>query len=120
MVDNSLYLRSQKQVLISKNNNFIIDEDYDVDVDVTIILDDRLRSLNNSHIFKKYIGLNRYYVFFILRICNPLVKIQIMEGSPSNIHNVFYSKDEKYNNCIYVFFHSLTNKVTNIRHIIKN
>lgn len=121
MVDTSLYLRSQKQLLINgkkKDSNF--EEDYDIDMDVSITLNERLNSLNNSHKFKKYVGLNRYYVFFVLCIFNPLIKIQIVEGTPSNMHNIFYSKDEKRNNCIYIFYNPLTNNVTNIRYITKN
>lgn len=124
MVDNSIYLRSQRQILINndeKNGNFrIFEDDYDIDVDVSVSLNDRLNSLNNSHVFKKYIGLNRYYVFFVLCVFNPFVSVKIVEGTPSNMHNIFYSKDEKCNNCIYIFYHHVTNKVTNIRYITKN
>lgn len=124
MIDNSPYLRSEKQLLINDNqkiSNFtIFEEDYDIDMDTNIMLNDRIIYLNKSYNFKKYVGFNKYSIFLILKILNPFVKIQIIEGTPSNIHNIFYSKDEKHNNCIYIFYHHLTNNVTNIRYITKN
>lgn len=120
MIDNSSFLRNQKQLLIDndeKNVNFrIFEKEYDTD----IILNENISNINRSHVFKKYIGFNKYYIFFILRILNPVTKIQIIEATPSNIHNIFYSKNEKYNNCIYIYYHPVTNKVTNIRYITKN
>jgi hypothetical protein len=122
MAYNNNYLRSQKKLLINsdkKDNNFILfcDDEYDSDVDIHIELNERLTMINNSYIYKKYIGFNKYFVFFILRLLNPLIKIQLIEGTPSKIYNIFYSKDEKYNDCIYIFYSTSTNKVINIRYI---
>jgi hypothetical protein len=118
---NNTHLRNQKQVLIKtddKNNNFrLYDEEYDSDMDTEIHLDDRLVILNNSYKFKKYIGFNKYYVFIILRILNPFKKIELVEGTPSNMHRIFYSKDKKYSNCIYIFYNNITNRVINVRYI---
>lgn len=118
------YLRNQKEILINddkKDLNFnLFDDDYDSDVDIDIDFKNRLTMINNSYIYKKYIGFNKYFVFFILRMLNPRIKIQLVEGTPSKMYNIFYSKDDKYNDCIYIFYSTSTNKAINIRYITYN
>lgn len=114
MTDNVSHLRIQTQVLIGNN------EEDDDDLHTEEFMHNNVNSSNNSRVFEKYIGMNKYYVLFILFIKNPFSPFMLLECTPSNMINIYHSKSPRYNNCIYIFFNPLTNKVTHIRHIIKN
>lgn len=115
MTDNTSHLKIHSQLLISK-----IDEEDDDELYTEDFMDSNVKTSNNSRVFEKYIGMNKYYVFFILFMKNPFSPFLILESTPSNMRNIYHSKDPRYNNCIYIFFNPATNKVTHIRHIIKN
>lgn len=107
MTDNAIHLRSQSQSLIGGGD----DEEY-----VEEFISDN-NTLKHTEKLQKYVGINKYYVFFILRLINPFTNIKLIEYGQSNVINLEYSKDQKLYNTIYIFFHSLTNEVVHIIHI---
>lgn len=116
MTDNASHLRNQTQVLIGNNQEHEDNDDIYSEEDMYIYVN----SSNNSRVFEKYIGMNKYYVFFILFLKNPFSRLMLLETTPSNIINIYHSKKACYNDCIYIFFNTLTNKVTHIRYITNN
>jgi hypothetical protein len=114
MTDNASHLRAQTELMINQN------DDNDDDLYTEEFMYSHVNSSNNSRVFEKYIDKNKYYVFFMLFITKPFSPFMLVECSPSNMINIYHSKDPRHNNCIYIFFNPLTNKVTHIRHITKN
>lgn len=113
MTNNTSHLRIQTHMLISNDEE-------DEDLYTKELMYNNVKSCNNSRTFEKYIGMNKYYVFFILFIKNPFSRFMLLETTPSNMINIYHSKDPHHNNCVYIFFNPITNKVSHIRHTIKN
>jgi len=96
--------------------NFNHDVSYDAD-------DEEYVSLYSYDVNKfdkyadKYIDKNKFIVYFLLRIANPMTKIKMLEWTMQNIIDVAYSKKCEHN-CIYIFYHLNSQKVKNIKYII--
>jgi hypothetical protein len=65
---------------------------------------------------KKYIEKNRFVVYFLLKMANPLKKVKMFECTTQNILDVAYTKKYEHNNCIYIFYYSKSNKVKSIKY----
>jgi len=74
---------------------------------------ERVKKTDKNDIFSKYIGKNRMYVYFLLRLFNPFSKIILQASSLSNI--LKYRGDKRV---IYIFYDVTTKTVTCIKKII--
>lgn len=66
---------------------------------------------------EKYIDKNKFIVYLLLQIANPMTKIKMVEGTMQNILDVAYSKKCEHK-CIYIFYHLNSQKVKTIKYII--
>lgn len=78
------------------------------DDDITNMLDENCEQIN-SHVFDKYIGLNRIFVCLVLQILNPTKRVVMHHEEKRKRHFIPIMK-----NTINIF-HNGKNRVTKIR-----